>query len=202
MAARGSDPRSSYEQQRFSLPRSLSKPSGRFQPNSPSCGNQPANISLTARRQDTLTAIRHRLVQNYNAPHGPRREVTSTYPLTNTAYISARGWSAQRQPLRHFQQLRGHPWVPRSERASRDNPADPIARYDANHRRAVRTGTPARWRPSSAEPRQRHEGSTLPSGRRIHRRQDSPPPATSTPGRHDLSSRLRRSPKPDRLPDG
>ena len=38
--------RLSYEQQRFSLPRSPLD-SGRFQPNSPSCGNQTANISLT-----------------------------------------------------------------------------------------------------------------------------------------------------------
>ena len=42
------------------------------------------------RRQDTLTAIRHRLVQQLQRrdPQGPLRVATSAYPLTNTAYIS------------------------------------------------------------------------------------------------------------------
>ena len=52
-----SDLRSDYEQQRDShprKPRSLPRPAEALQPNSPSCGNQPANISLTApSRTDT-----------------------------------------------------------------------------------------------------------------------------------------------------
>ena len=48
VAARGANSRLGYEQQRFSLPRSPSRQAETLQPNSPSCGIQPANISLTA----------------------------------------------------------------------------------------------------------------------------------------------------------
>ena len=64
VAARGANPRNSYEQPGNPVPRSTSRPAEALQPNSPSCGNQPAHISLTARRRDTHTTTGHRLAKH------------------------------------------------------------------------------------------------------------------------------------------
>jgi hypothetical protein len=55
--------------------RSFSRAAEAFQPNSPSCGNQPAHISLTARRTDTLTKINNRAKEQQKAvPRTQRRD--------------------------------------------------------------------------------------------------------------------------------
>src|SRR6476660_6700011 len=60
-----------------------------FQPNSPSCGNQPANISLTARRLDTPTKDKH-ATRKRTGPvsRHPAGRPAHPCPLDKPAYIS------------------------------------------------------------------------------------------------------------------
>ena len=55
-------------------------------PKAPSCGNQPAHISLTARRNDTLT--RTGIQTKHEAPAPLTRDGRLTLPLDKQPHIS------------------------------------------------------------------------------------------------------------------
>src|SRR5262245_18853754 len=72
------------------VPRSISRPARRSSRTARTAGNQPAHISLTARRQDTLTTDRTAWPQTprtVSGPHGP--DTATPCPLTKRPYISA-----------------------------------------------------------------------------------------------------------------
>jgi hypothetical protein len=79
-----------YEQQRFSLPRSPSRQAETLQPNSPSCGIQPANISSD--RAVAKTRSRPRPPPGTHTKQKPAQKKTlALLPpahLTGLAYVS------------------------------------------------------------------------------------------------------------------
>jgi hypothetical protein len=79
VATRGANPRSSYEQQRFSLPRSTPRQAKRSNPNTLSCGIQPAHNSLTRVANDTLAARRSTAQGPHESTHAsdPQQGETS-----------------------------------------------------------------------------------------------------------------------------
>ena len=83
------DPRSHYGQPpQHRAVTSAPRPAEAPQPNSPSCGNQPAHISLTARRHDTLTKTKDAARKNGPAAPHPVRRPAHPCPLDNDRYIS------------------------------------------------------------------------------------------------------------------
>src|SRR5665647_1702654 len=86
-----SDLRFNYEQQRDSHPDAMldtARPAEALQPNSPSCGTQPANISLTAPSRTDTHANSSTLVRPQERRPESHPGAASSCPLTRPTYIS------------------------------------------------------------------------------------------------------------------
>ena len=102
--------------QRPAWSRPLSRPAEAFQPNSPSCGNQPAHISLTARRKTRPPKTDKAPRNKGDGPRTPVRRPSSHACLTRPTYISVGflGWvHGLPQPRSHRHD--GQPALPRRD---------------------------------------------------------------------------------------